>query len=874
MGIALKHLSESERAQIARSLFKVTSPDKNRGELIGLCPIHGESNPSFSYNYQKDVYNCASCNASGDLLKLWSEVKGYGQKEGFKAFCTEYGIKLKNDDDHYHRSAGTPKNQEKVCNLPKNEQGACSHVWGMCDEKKCCNNCTEVSCGSRCANSTPASSPAPGELTHEQVIEQMNRAWEKFPVLPAAMIARMEKERGWSPSVIEMLDLRFETWRMSKKGELYQVQEPVKIAIPIRNTSGNLINIRLYQPGAKEYKIISFGKTTGKSALFPEGPQYSDKPVLLTEGESDTICALSHGFNAITQTSKLINWPKEHLAPFKDRDVIIAYDADAPGQKYARAAAEALTGTAKSVRMLLWPAFMGIDESGAIPDKHGQDLTDFFVRHGKTADDLQALVDAAAPWPPEPVKISEPICDNIQPPTSSSDGKKQEKADSIEDTNDVLQFYDHGVNNRFSFKPRLLAEKIMQDHKLMYCKDTGDIYRWNGKFWDEYDESYLRKAAIDLLRNEAKKGMVDDAVYQIKNLVTIPHGRALNDQLDWICIQNGILNLKTFELLPHDPDCYFTSALPVSFNPDSTDRCTRWEQFLLETIETPGPIAQLQEFFGYCLVRHAKYQKCLFLLGPGEDGKSKTLDILKEMIGEINCAAVSFGDLEKEFHRSSLYHKMLNISTEIGAQAIESPYFKAITSGDPISAAFKNVDNFTFSPYVKLAFAGNSLPRVRDNSHGYFRRFMPIQYKNQFFEDDPRRDPDLMDKLRKELPEIFFWAICGLKRLTEQKRFTNCDETRSLMMKYRRSNNPILCYIEDECELGPEMSVLTDDLYSDYKTYAGRNGYSIMNKENFFRELYVAQESLRRYRPNKGGERLNMVKGISIHGKFNGDGAT
>jgi putative DNA primase/helicase len=302
----------------------------------------------------------------------------------------------------------------------------------------------------------------------------------------------------------------------------------------------------------------------------------------------------------------------------------------------------------------------------------------------------------------------------------------------------------------------------------------------------------------------------------------------------------------------------------VSYNPDSNDRCVRWEQFLNETIETPGPIAQLQEFFGYCLVRHAKYQKCLFLLGPGEDGKSKTLDILQDMIGQINCAAVSFSDLEKEFHRSSLYHKMLNISTEIGAQAIESPYFKAITSGDPISAAFKNVDNFTFSPYVKLAFAGNSLPRVRDNSHGYFRRFMPIQYKHQFLEDDPRRDPDLMDKLRSELSEIFIWSLCGLKRLTDQKRFTNCDETKALMMKYRRSNNPILCYIEDECEIGPDNSVKTDDLYSDYKVYAGRNGYSIMNKENFFRELYVAQESLRRYRPNQGGERVNMVRGIRI----------
>lgn len=867
MGIALKHLSEYQRAEIARSLFRVTSEDHNKGELHGLCPIHGDKNPSFSYNYKKDVYKClSSCsedNADGDLAKLWIIVKGYDRREGFKAFCNEFGIKTDNHTDHNHPSP-------QRSNAPD------------------------------LAPSAPSSAPAADVpvLTHEQVVEQMNRAWEKFPVLPAAFVERMEKERGWSPAMIEMLDLRLETWRLSRKGELYQVKEPigepVKIAMPIRDLDGNLINIRLYHPGAEEFKIISFGKTVGASALFPQEPLDDGRPflipsdvdnptikdskychglpVLLCEGESDTICALSHGFNAITQTSKLIRWPEKHLKPFKGRNVVIAYDADKPGQKYARAAAEALKGVAKSVRMLLWPAFMGKDDTGELPDKHGQDLTDFFVRHQKTAADLQALIDSAYPWPPPPVEIAPPA--EPTPPPGPKDENKKDNADDIDDTNDVLQFYDHGVNNRFSFKPRRLAEKIMQDHKLMFCKDTGDVYRWNGKYWDEYDESYLRKIAIDLLRTESKKGMVDDAVYQVKNLVTMPHGRALNDQMDWICIQNGILNLNTFELREHDPDCFFTGALPVSYNPDSSDRCVRWEQFLSETIETPGPIAQLQEFFGYCLVRHAKYQKCLFLLGPGEDGKSKTLDILKDMIGEINCAAVSFGDLEKEFHRSSLFHKMLNISTEIGAQAIESPYFKAITSGDPISAAFKNVDNFTFSPYVKLAFAGNSLPRVRDNSHGYFRRFMPIQYKHQFMEDDPRRDPDLMDKLRSELSEIFIWSLCGLKRLTDQKRFTNCDETKALMMKYRRSNNPILCYIEDECEIGADNAVKTDDLYSDYKSYAGRNGYSIMNKENFFRELYVAQESLRRYRPNIHGERLNMVRGIRIAVKLPEVGTT
>jgi len=268
MGIALKHLSEAERARIARSLFTVKSEDKNRSELIGLCPIHGESNPSFSYNYKKDAYHCLSCLVDGDLANLWIEVHGFGQKEGFKAFCAEYGI----EPEHNH--SVTPRRENSTPALSPNSMAP-----------------------------DPAT-PAPMELTHEQIVEQMNRAWEKFPALPAAMVAKLEKERGWSKEWIEILDLRLETWRLSKKGELYQVQEPCKIAIPIRDTEGNLVNIRLYQPGAKQYKIISFGKSTGSSALFPQKPLVDAAIVLLTEGESDTVCAISHNFNAILQMTE------------------------------------------------------------------------------------------------------------------------------------------------------------------------------------------------------------------------------------------------------------------------------------------------------------------------------------------------------------------------------------------------------------------------------------------------------------------------------------------------------------------------------------------------------------------------------------------
>lgn len=805
MGIAGKHLSESQLATIARSLFTVKSEATAKGELHGLCPIHQEPentpSPSFSYNYKKDSYHCFSCGADGDLLKLWTEIRGLSQKEGFKAFCDTYDIPYGKDaPDSGQRSQESRKDTRPDV-----------------------------------------------ELTVEQTLELMRQAWEKFPSIPSGSFwsERLRKERGWTEEVIRNLDIRLQTWRLDKKtGNLKAITKPGKLAIPIFDQYGALQNIRLYQPGAKQYKIISFAQATGESRLFPAKPPHEDQVILLCEGESDTICALSHGFNAITQTSKLKDWPGKHLAPFRDKDVVIAYDADNAGRVYADYAGECLKKASRSLRVITWPDFMGVGPDGSVPKDHGQDLTDFFVRHGKNAADLQALIDASASF--------EPL---IPPPLPDDEPSGCE---------DVRQFWDYGITKRYGYKPRLLADRLLQDILLMFDPGPGILYKWNGRYWQEFAREYLENIANTHLGIEADETKVKNACFLARTQCPIPIDRKVNDRDNFICIQNGMLNIDTFELVPHDPDFYCTYEIPVTLDPNSTKRCTVFETFLDRSVQDPESIAQMQEFAGYIISRDTKYEKCLFLLGPGRDGKSKFIGAMKDMVGIENVSAVSFADLEKEFARSSLYNKMLNVSTEIGNQAIESPYFKAITSGDPIMAAFKHKDNFTFSPYCKLIFAGNQLPRIKDNSDALFERVLPIQFRRQFLEGDPDRDVHLADKLREERSEIFYWALCGLKRLRDQGRFSESEATRELMQEFRRSNNPILCFVEENCDLSEALEIEKEVLYGKYKSYASRNGYKEVNSNTFFRELYTAKGRLRTYQARRGKARPRIVEGIAL----------
>lgn len=830
MGIALKHLSESDRNRIARELFQVKKEDEHKGELHGLCPIHGEKNASFSYNYRSDLYKCFSCGADGDLCKLWSMVRGYSPVEGFKAFCEAHGIEL-----------GGQGSDRVPAPPPKAREGS--------------------------KPSGPKISP-----------EEMEAVWETFPPLPEAKIRDLEEKRKWSRRALEILDLRLQTKRLDQeKNVVRDIEKPDRIAIPVRDAQGRLQNIRLYLPGAgANRKIFSWARSTGSARMFPAAPLEKDGPVLVCEGEPDTICAVSQGFCSITQTSKTKTWAKEHLEPLKGRDVVVCYDADLAGQQYALYAALSLLEVANTVRILRWPDAMGRSQDGYLPEDHGQDLTDYFAKHGGTPEGLRELVQQA--WlvtkPLQRAAMDE-IIDAMGFP---AEGKKYALGKVKEDfwtlaartgnAQDVppeqlpgpLQFFARGLNDRLSFKPRLLADHIMRESSLMHDPETGLLYRWNGRVWEVYAEEHVSNTCIRLLETESQKSRVEDACYQVKRLATIPHGRKMNDQVDWVCVENGMLNLRSLEFRDHDREYLSTFMLPVTWS-DSGRECVRFLEYLGQNVQTDGPIMQLQEFSGYCLTTSTSYEKCLLLLGPGADGKSTFLKILRELVGAENTAAVSFPDLEDQFQRSSLYGKLLNISTEVGSKVVDSQYFKAITSGDPLNAAFKHRNSFEFCPTCKLAFAANRLPRSRDNSDGFFRRILPIRFKRQFINDF---DPDLFAKLKGELSEIFVWAVAGLHRLWEQKGFTDCDETRRLMLDHRRGNNPVLCFVEDRCVIGDDFEVLKKDLYKEYRSYCEDSGFEKFNIENFFRELYSAYNYLRQYRPQLDGERKYMVKGIKV----------
>lgn len=114
----------------------------------------------------------------------------------------------------------------------------------------------------------------------------------------------------------------------------------------------------------------------------------STKPIFIVEGEKCADALISRGLIATTNHGGAGKWWPPLVEYFRARNVIIVPDNDAPGEKHARIVADALTGTAKSIRILRLP---GLKAKGDVAD---------WIEHGGTVDKLTSLAKAAPIYDP------------------------------------------------------------------------------------------------------------------------------------------------------------------------------------------------------------------------------------------------------------------------------------------------------------------------------------------------------------------------------------------------------------------------------------------------------------------------------------------
>jgi DNA primase len=86
-------------ADMVTEVGRYTDLRRAGGQMMGLCPFHDESSPSFSVQPQDKLYHCFGCGVGGDIFEFVMEKEGLGFSEAVEALADRYGVELEREEE-------------------------------------------------------------------------------------------------------------------------------------------------------------------------------------------------------------------------------------------------------------------------------------------------------------------------------------------------------------------------------------------------------------------------------------------------------------------------------------------------------------------------------------------------------------------------------------------------------------------------------------------------------------------------------------------------------------------------------------------------------------------------------------------------------
>ena len=401
-----------------------------------------------------------------------------------------------------------------------------------------------------------------------------------------------------------------------------------------------------------------------------------------------------------------------------------------------------------------------------------------------------------------------------------------------------------------------LAQYIVNKYNIITVGEKErEMYVYRDGYYHPHGENTIIFPEIQrILAHHVNKNAKTETFHKIADMTS--YSRSIFSQTDirFIPLKNGVYDLETDTLLPHDPKYRFTYQLPIIHNTKSI--CPKTEAFM-EQVLSPKQKTIIEEWIGYYFYRNYMFKKAIIFVGDGDTGKTTLLEVITNLLGRDNLSSISLQKMTGDkFSAAHLYEKHGNIVDELSAKDIsDTGAFKMATGGGSITGEYKFGNQFSFCNFSKFTFACNRIPDVNDtNDEAYFNRWMVIRFENTIKNKIPNFINTLIDE--EERSGLFNLAIKGLKRLLEQQRFTynnTANETKTEMM---RSGSSIAMFASDMLEKADDYEMTKEDMYESYVKYCSEKNLSTQT-------IKMLGTKLPDYIPYIADGLINVLKGKS-----------
>ena len=331
----------------------------------------------------------------------------------------------------------------------------------------------------------------------------------------------------------------------------------------------------------------------------------------------------------------------------------------------------------------------------------------------------------------------------------------------------------------------------------------------------------------------------------------IPFLNATVDDLDknpWLLnVENGAINLKTGELLPHCREDMITKLAKVRYDKDAD--CPMWKQFVREIMDyKPDLVSFLQTAAGWAVSGDTSEQSMFILYGTGANGKSTFLNVIQNILGDYAMSTWPETFMKRnndtatnDIARLRGSRFVTTTETEQGRRLSEH-LIKQVTGNDALTARFLYGEYFNFVPTFKIFMASNHKPMIKGTDHGIWRRIKLIPFTTRITDD--KRDPYLDQKLLSEKSGILNWLIEGALRWKSEGLKVPAVITYATD-EYRGEMDVIGNFIKEQCVHKPGALIQAKELFQVYQEWCDENNEMATSMRMFglrMKELGMVQK--------------------------------
>lgn len=541
--------------------------------------------------------------------------------------------------------------------------------------------------------------------------------------------------------------------------------------------------------------------------------------VYLVEGEKDAGNVLLLGLVATTNAMGAKKWEPEYTQTLKGRKVCILPDNDVTGQDHAKKIAAELNGVAADVRILNLPG-LGAKE----------DVSDWIARGG-TADELKRL-------------------------TNQTTGQQTTRQQAGPQPLPSL------VDFELSDQGNAEAALTLYPDQFVYTTSHGWL-SWTGTHWDDQDaDAAVHNMVVRTLRKRIETALqanphnsdrlirfcvpntnrVQATITALKS-ITRQDIKYFDAEPDFLNCLNGVVDLRTGQLLTHTPSQLFTHIVPVEYN--SAADYVFWLEVMSKNVR-PADLEYLRLASGYSLTGHTREEVLFYLWGKSRSGKGTFTETLAATLGDRLAKELPFSTFTEDrtgdsqnFDLAPLKNCRVVLASETNEyERLNEAKVKALTGGNQVYCAFKHRVHFNYRPQYKLWLSANAEINANPTDDAAWGRFRPIEFPHSYLGAE---DKMLKEILRRPemLQGVLAWCVSGgmdwykldTKGLPELASMT------AYKQKRRTELDSFAEWLNECVQPKPGNQELNAKVFQSYELWCKNNGVTHKRNRAFTQEM-------------------------------------